>query len=66
MHMRVPRRSGGVLYEMRRHGYDVEAQPIHSNDKWLRAFMIDDVKQEFWRGAFRHTTFEGAEKSDRP
>lgn len=44
---------------MRRHGYDVEAQPIYSNDKWLRAFMINDIKQEFWCGAFRHATSEG-------
>lgn len=47
-----------VAYEMRRRGYDVEAQPTHSHDKWPSVLMVNGVKQGFWRGAFRHATSE--------
>ncbi|MGN0363685.1 MAG: toxin glutamine deamidase domain-containing protein [Bilifractor sp.] len=55
-----------VAYEMRRRGYNVEAQPTYSNDKWPRVLMVNGIKQGFWRGAFRHAKSEkiGGQSAD--
>lgn len=43
-----------VAYELRRRGYDVEAQPTYSGDQWPYAVTANGVSYGRWRGAFRH------------
>lgn len=43
-----------VAYELRRRGYDVEAQPTYQGDKWPQVITINGQRLGRWRGAFRH------------
>lgn len=43
-----------VAYEMRRRGYDVEAQPTYEGDRWPSVVNVDGQRLGRWRGAFRH------------
>lgn len=42
-----------VAYEMRRRGYDVEAQPTYSGDIWPQVISVNGQRLGRWRGAFR-------------
>ena len=43
-----------VAYELRRRGYDVEAQPTYAGDKWPQSLNVNGRLMGRWRGAFRH------------
>lgn len=43
-----------VAYELRRRGYDVEAQPTYKGDAWPQVHVVNGQRLGRWRGAFRH------------
>lgn len=42
-----------VAYELRRRGYDVEAQPTYQGDTWPQVIPVNGQRFGRWRGAFR-------------
>lgn len=47
-----------VAYELRRRGYDVEAQPTFAGDTWNQVRVVGNQRYGRWRGAFRNAVTE--------
>lgn len=56
-----------VAYEMRRRGYDVEAQPTYDMDQWptVAYTTAEGTRLGRWRGAFRHAVTDDVGVSGR-